>query len=65
MVMYSFAGEAMVGGYHVYYFIWDVTTNGEDSECFKEMGNVHDLSAVAIQKHYSWTCPMSFSITKH
>ena len=48
--MYSFAVEAMVRGYHVYHLIWDAPIDGEGLECFREVGNVHNPSAVAIKK---------------
>ena len=49
MAVYSFAIEAMVRGYHVYQWIWDAAIDGENLECFREVGNIHDLSAVAIR----------------
>ena len=50
MAVYSFAIEAMVRGYHVYQSIWDAAIDGENLECFREVGNIHDPSAVAIRK---------------
>ena len=50
MAVYSFAIEAMVRGYHVYQSIWDAANDGEDLECCREVGNIHDPSAVAIRK---------------
>ena len=50
MAVYSFTVEAMVRGYHVYQSIWDAAINGENLECFREVGNIHDPSAVAITK---------------
>ena len=40
----------MVRGYHVYQSIWDAAIDGENLECFREVGNIHDPSAVAIRK---------------
>ena len=50
MAVYSFAIEAMVRGYHVYQSIWDAAIDGENLERFREVGNIHDPSAVAIRK---------------
>ena len=50
MAVYSFTIEAMVRGYHVYQSIWDAAIDGENLECFREVGNIHDPSAVAIKK---------------
>ena len=50
MAVYSFAIEAMVTGYHVYQWIWDAAIDRENLECFREVGNIHDPSAVAIRK---------------
>ena len=40
----------MVRGYRVYQSIWDSAIDGENLECFREVGNIHDPSAVAIRK---------------
>ena len=40
----------MVRGYHVYQSIWDAANDGEELECCREIGNIHDPSAVAIRK---------------
>ena len=48
--MYSFAVEAMARGYHIYHLIWDAAIDDEDLECVREVGNIHDLSVVAIMK---------------
>jgi len=53
MAVYLFAIEAMVRGYHVYQSIWDVAFDGKNLECFREFGNIHDPSAVAIRKDNS------------
>ena len=53
MAVYSFAIEAMVRRYHVYQSIWDAAIDGENIECFREVGNIHDPSAVAIRKDVS------------
>ena len=50
MALYSFTIEAMVRGYHVYQSIWDAANDGEELECCREFGNIHDPSAVAITK---------------
>jgi len=46
--VYLFAIEATVRGYHVYQSIWDAAIDGENMECFREVGNIYDPSAVAI-----------------
>lgn len=48
--MYSFTVEAMVRNYHIYHLIWDTAIDGEDLECVREAGSIHDPSAVAIIK---------------
>ena len=53
MAVHSTAIEAMVRGYHVYQSIWDAAIDGENLECFREVGNIHDPSAVAIRKDAS------------
>ena len=50
MAVYSFAIEAIVRGYHVYQWIWDAAIDRENLECFREVDNIHDPSAVAIRK---------------
>jgi len=40
----------MVREYHVYQSIWDAAIDGENLECFREVCNIHDPSAVAIRK---------------
>ena len=40
----------MVRGYHVYQSIWDAANDGEELKCCREVGNIHDPSAVAIRK---------------
>ena len=53
VVVHSIAIEAMVRGYHVYQLIWDAAIDGKNLECFREVGNIHDPSAVAIRKDAS------------
>jgi len=53
MAVYLFAIEVMVRGYHVYQSIWDAAIDGKNLECFREAGNIHDPSAVAIRKDNS------------
>jgi len=50
MAVYSFAIEVMAGGYHVYQSIWDAAIDGKNLECFREVGNIHNPSAVVIRK---------------
>ena len=50
MAVCLFAIEAMVTGYHVYQSIWDAAIDGENLECFREVSNIHDPSAVALKK---------------
>jgi len=50
MAVYLLAIETMVRGYHVYQSIWDADIDGENLECFRELGNIHDSPAVAIRK---------------
>ena len=43
----------MVRGYHilhVYQSIWDTAVGGKNLEWFREVGNIHNPSAVAIRK---------------
>jgi len=46
---YVFNIEAMVHGYHKCKDIWDAPV-GETLQCQKEVGNVHDMFAVAVLK---------------
>lgn len=41
--------EGMVRGYHYYKDIWEVVI-GEELECEREHGNIHDLYAVAVKQ---------------
>ena len=43
----SFVVESMIPGYHEYKSIWDSPVNGEELNCVREIGNSHDLTAVA------------------
>jgi len=40
----------MVRGYHVYQSIWDAAIDGENLECFREVGNIHFLCYAASVK---------------
>ena len=42
--------EAMVCGYHIYQAVWVAAVDGEVLNCYREVGNTHDLSAVAVRK---------------
>ena len=42
--------EAMVRGYHIYQSVWDAAVDGEVLNCYRELGNIHDPSAVAVRK---------------
>ena len=46
----EFHVEAMVRGYHIYQSIWDAAVNGEVLSCYREVGNTHDPSAIAVRK---------------
>jgi len=50
MAVYSFITEAMVRGYDFYQSICDAAIGGENLEYFREVGNIHNPSAVAIRK---------------
>ena len=41
--------KAMVRGYHIYKDIWEATL-GENLECQRESGNIHNINAVAVLK---------------
>ena len=41
--------EGMVRGYHYYKDIWEPVI-GEELECEREHGNIHDLYAVAVKQ---------------
>ena len=45
----TFEVEAMVRGYHQYKDIWEAEF-GERLECQREIGNPHDIFAVAVMK---------------
>ena len=47
MAVNQFEVEAMVRGYHKYKDIWEATL-GENLECQRENGNIHDIYAVAV-----------------
>ena len=49
MAASGFEIEAMVRGYHKYKDIWDATV-GEQLQCQRENGNIHDIYAVSVQK---------------
>ena len=46
---HMFSVEVMVHGYHKYQSVWDAPIS-EMLLCEREVGNVHDTSAVAIKK---------------
>lgn len=50
VVMYSFAVESMIRGYHEYKRIWENPSEDVELVCEREIGNAHDTHAVAIQK---------------
>ena len=45
----TFRLDSVVRGHHVYKNIWS-SMLGEELQCIREMGNVHDLYAVGIVK---------------
>ena len=47
MAANQFEVEAMVCGYHKYKDIWEATL-GENLECQKENGNIHNIYAVVV-----------------
>jgi len=53
MVVYSCAIEATAREYHVYQSIWDAAIDGENLECFREVGNIHFLCYAAQLKYFS------------
>ena len=50
MTDHEFNVEAMVHGYHIYQSVWDAAVNGEVLNCYREVGNTHDPSVVAVRK---------------
>ena len=50
MTAYMFYMDLMVWGYHDYQSIWDDPLADGDLLCEREMGNSHDLQAMAIKK---------------
>ena len=50
MTDHEFSIEAMVHGYHIYQAVWDAAVDGEVLNCYREVGNTHDPSAVAVRK---------------
>ena len=40
----------MVRGYHNYQSVWDAAVDSEVLNCYREVGNTHDPSAVAVRK---------------
>ena len=49
-MMFSFAVDSMIHGYHEYKSIWEDPTADDDLLCEREVGNPHDTHAVAIRK---------------
>ena len=47
---YYFVVDSKMRGYHVYKEIWPNPIIGEELPCEREIGNPHDLSAVAVKK---------------
>ena len=47
--MASFSVESVIRGHHVYKAIWS-SVLGEELQCHREVGNIHDLYAVSIVK---------------
>ena len=47
---HEFSVQAMVRGYHIYQSIWDAACDGELLNCERQLGNPHDISAVAVKK---------------
>ena len=45
----SFLVESVVRGHHVYKTIWS-SALGEELQCHREVGNIHDLYAVSVIK---------------
>ena len=50
MTAYMFYIDSMLLGYHDYQSIWDNPLANGDLPCEREMGNSHDLQAMAIKK---------------
>jgi len=47
MATTTYEMEAMIRGYHVYATVWDAQI-GEELYCAREMGNIRDPEAVAV-----------------
>ena len=50
MMDHVFSVQAMVCDYHYYKDIWEAAIDGEVLSCKREVGNVHDMFAVAVKK---------------
>ena len=49
-VIFSFAVNSMICGYHEYKSVWESQAVDDDLLCEREVGNPHDTHAVAIKK---------------
>ena len=47
---YVFSIDSMIRGYHKYKKVWDDPVDGEELECKREIGNSHDMHAVAVRR---------------
>ena len=45
----EFVTDSMIRGYHIFRTIWDAVI-GESLQCVREVGNVEDRYAVAVQR---------------
>ena len=60
-VEHVFNVETMVYGYHDYQNAWDAPI-GEILSCKREVGNIHDIFAVAIKKDGRGSHPLRLSL---
>ena len=49
-MMYSFAVESMIRGYHEYKNIWENPSEDDELVCEREISNAHDMHTVAMRK---------------
>ena len=48
--IYTFSIKLLTRSYHKYIVVWNKLVVGEDLLCEREVGNSHDMQAVAVKK---------------
>ena len=56
MILYAFSIESMIRGYHEYKLVCDNPFVGKDLLCEQEVGNPHNMHAVAVKKVIGGNC---------